>query len=73
METVWQIPQTVDRKPGHYNASIGFPSAEFAVIADGAGMLHILTRLLEPWQVRQFINCVCMCVFVPLNVKLVII
>lgn len=50
LETVWQIPHVVERKPGHYNASIGFPSAEFAVITDGAGMLHILSRLLQPWQ-----------------------
>lgn len=50
LENVWQIPHLIERKPGQYNVSIGFPSAEFAVIADGTGMLHIASRLLQPWQ-----------------------
>lgn len=56
LATVWEIPLTIERKPGQYNASINFPSAEFAVIADGAGMLHIVTRLLQRWQVRHTVR-----------------
>jgi len=40
---VWEIPSNHVRKPGHYNTSLSFPSPELAVLADGAGTLHIVS------------------------------
>ena len=40
---VWEIPSNHVRKPGHYNTSLSFPSPELAVLADGAGTLHVVS------------------------------
>jgi hypothetical protein len=36
------MPSNHMRKSGHYNTSLSFPSPELAVLADGAGTLHIV-------------------------------
>ncbi|XP_039300529.1 LOW QUALITY PROTEIN: nudC domain-containing protein 1 [Nilaparvata lugens] len=43
-EAVWEIPSNHKRAPGHYFPSISFPSQDLAVVADGAGTLHIISR-----------------------------
>jgi hypothetical protein len=40
---MWEIPSNHVRRPGHYNTSLSFPSPELAVIADGAGTLHVVS------------------------------
>jgi hypothetical protein len=40
---VWEIPSNHVRKAGHYNTSLSFPSSELAVLADGAGTLHVVS------------------------------
>jgi hypothetical protein len=37
------MPSNHVRKSGHYNTSLSFPSPELAVLADGAGTLHIVS------------------------------
>ncbi|CAG9575343.1 unnamed protein product [Danaus chrysippus] len=39
---VYEIPQHVERKPGHFNLCLTFPSIYLAIISDGAGFLHIV-------------------------------
>jgi hypothetical protein len=40
---VWEMPSNHVRKPGHYNTSLSFPSPGLAVLADGAGTLHVVS------------------------------
>jgi hypothetical protein len=40
---VWEMPSNHVRKRGHYNTSLSFPSPELAVLADGAGTLHVVS------------------------------
>jgi hypothetical protein len=40
---VWEMPSNHVRKCGHYNTSLSFPSPELAVLADGAGTLHVVS------------------------------
>jgi hypothetical protein len=52
---VWEMPSNHVRKSGHYNTSLSFPSSDLAVLADGAGTLHVVstgTRVeITPWEV----------------------
>lgn len=39
---VYKVPVHIERKPGHFNLCLTFPSDHLAVISDGAGYLHIV-------------------------------
>lgn len=41
-KVVYDVPVSVERKSGHFNLSLSFPSSEMALIGDGTGYLHIL-------------------------------
>ncbi|XP_047113413.1 nudC domain-containing protein 1 [Schistocerca piceifrons] len=42
LHTMWEMTKHHPRKPGHYNPSLSFTSADFAVVSDGAGSLYIV-------------------------------
>ncbi|RZF41823.1 hypothetical protein LSTR_LSTR005285 [Laodelphax striatellus] len=50
IEAVWEIPSNHKRSPGHYFPSVSFPSQDLAVVTDGAGTLHIISRNTT-WEV----------------------
>lgn len=39
---VYDVPAHVDRKPGHFNLCLSFPTSALAVLSDGTGYLHII-------------------------------
>lgn len=39
---VYDVPAHVQRKSGHFNLCLSFPSASLAVVSDGTGYLHIV-------------------------------
>ncbi|KAJ8972216.1 hypothetical protein NQ314_000277 [Rhamnusium bicolor] len=39
---VWQVPKSGERKNGDYNVSLKFVNNNIAVIADGAGIMHVV-------------------------------
>ncbi|KAJ2946763.1 hypothetical protein O0L34_g12827 [Tuta absoluta] len=39
---VYDVPAHVERKPGHFNLCLAFPSSNLAVVSDGTGYLHII-------------------------------
>ncbi|XP_014355563.2 nudC domain-containing protein 1 [Papilio machaon] len=39
---VYDIPAHTERKPGHFNLCLSFPSANLAMVSDGTGYLHII-------------------------------
>lgn len=39
---VYDIPAHTERKPGHFNLCLSFPSANLATVSDGTGYLHII-------------------------------
>lgn len=41
-EFVYDVPTRVERKSGHFNLCLTFPSQTTAVVSDGAGFLHIV-------------------------------
>lgn len=41
-KVVYDVPVNVERKSGHFNLCLSFPSSELALISDGTGYLHIL-------------------------------
>lgn len=45
---VYDVPVHVDRKSGHFNLSLVFPSRSLAVIGDGTGYLHIVSTSDRP-------------------------
>ncbi|XP_073947827.1 nudC domain-containing protein 1 [Choristoneura fumiferana] len=49
---VYDIPAHVERKSGHFNLCLSFPSSTLAVVSDGTGYLHIVDT-----QARNRINC----------------
>ena len=53
---VWEMPSNHMRKAGHYNTSLSFASSDLAVLADGAGTLHVVNtgsrREATVWRVR---------------------
>lgn len=41
-KVVYDVPAHVQRKSGHFNLCLSFPSANLAVVSDGTGYLHIV-------------------------------
>jgi len=56
---VWELPSNHVRKSGHYNTSLSFPSPELAVLADGAGTLHVVRTGMRAetttWKVSKML------------------
>ncbi|KAJ0180851.1 hypothetical protein K1T71_002936 [Dendrolimus kikuchii] len=55
---VYDVPAHVERKSGHFNLCLSFPSANLAVVSDGTGYLHIVdtgsrNRSDQNWQTVQ--------------------
>lgn len=50
---VYDVPAHVERKPGHFNLCISFPTSVLAVISDGTGYLHIVDSGLR----RKITSC----------------
>lgn len=59
---MWEVPSHHERRPGHYNLSMSFGTADMVVISDGAGTLHIVDTgdrsfKRRKWEVKiTFIN-----------------
>lgn len=41
-KVVYDVPMNVERKSGHFNLCLSFPSSELSLISNGTGYLHIL-------------------------------
>lgn len=60
-KVVYDIPAHVERKSGHFNLCLAFPSNNLAVVSDGTGYLHIVdtgqrnrpTNSNQIWQTVQ--------------------
>ncbi|XP_054267939.1 nudC domain-containing protein 1 [Macrosteles quadrilineatus] len=61
LQTVWKLPHQNQRRVGHFNTSVLFPSRDIALVADGCGRLHILDCANDTWQCEHSLEVTADC------------